>query len=583
MGKTTTIYRRLLTYVIPFWPVLALGITANILYSSIDAGFTYMLKPFMNKGFIDKDVSFVKWIPLMVLIGVSLRGIVNSLGAYCMTWVARCVVKVFRQRVFSHIVHLPAKYYDKSSSGQLLSKILYDVEQIAQVSADALTTLVQSVCLIVGLLIVMFVINWQLSTLFLVTMPFIGIIVSFTNKRIRRVSHQVQQSMGEVTQVAGEAIDSYKVVRVFGGQVYECDKFNRITEKARKRDMKVAMTKAFNVTGVQVVIAIGIAMIVGVSIKLSAIIDVTAGGFLSIIAAMLQLIKPLKNLTTVNSVIQRGLAGAESVFNLIDLPPEEDLGTEKLSKVEGKLEFNHVSFSYSSAKTVLNSISFTILPGQTVALVGHSGSGKSTIANLIPRFYDLTQGEIYLDGINIKKLTLTNLRQHIALVTQHVTLFNDTLAKNIAYGQFDATLKQIERAVKLAHASEFIEKLPQGLETKIGEDGLLLSGGQRQRIAIARAILKNSPILVLDEATSALDTESERHIQAALDEVMRDRTTLVIAHRLSTIEKADKIIVIDDGKIVEQGTHRQLLNHNGQYAMLYKMQFSQETEALTDA
>lgn len=573
--KSSVIYRKLLAYILPFWPMLVLGIAANVFYSGIDATFTYLLRPFLNKGFIDKDLEFVSWIPLIILVGITMRGSVSAIGGYAMTSVARSVVKSVRQTAFKHIINLPVSYYEKATSGQLLSKILYDVEQVAQVSADALTTLVQSICLVIGLLVVMFLINWQLSALFLATVPFVGAIVNITNKKTRKVSHKVQQTMGEVTEIAGEAIDGYKVVRIYGGHDYEIDKFNQATERSRKSDMKVALIKAVNVAGVQFVIALGIAMIILAAIKLSTVITITAGGFLSIIAAMLQLIKPLKNLTTVTSTIQRGLAGAESIFRLLDESIETDQGKVNIDKTRGQIEFDKVNFGYDSSKQpVLSNLSFKIQPGQTVALVGHSGSGKSTIANLIPRFYEVNQGRVLIDGHCVKSFELANLRQQIAFVSQEVTLFNDTLANNIAYGNESYSRQAIENAAKLAYAKEFIDKLPQGFDTIVGEQGLLLSGGQRQRIAIARALLKDAPILILDEATSALDAQSERYIQKALENVTKGRTTLIIAHRLSTIEKADTILVISQGQIVEQGSHLHLLTQNGYYAALYQDQSS---------
>jgi subfamily B ATP-binding cassette protein MsbA len=570
--KTSVLYQRLLAYVKPFWPVLVFGIVANILYSCIDAGFTYMMMPFLDKGFIHLDLAFVKTIPLMVLLGITLRGLVSSAGSYCMTWVARSVVKVLRQKVFSHIVHLPADYYDEATSGQMLSKILYDVEQVAQVSADALTDFVQNACLVIGLLTVMMTICWQLSLMFLLTVPFVGLIVNYTNKRIRRISHNVQRTMGEVTEIASEAIDGYKVVRVFGGTQYEEAKFNRAIEHSRQNDMKVAVTRALNVSGVQAVIGIGIAMIIMASIQLSTYIVITAGSFLAIIAAMLQLIKPMKTLTTLNATIQRGLAGAESVFHLLDLPLEQDAGIILADKARGELQFKEVSFAYRDGAEVLHHINCTIEAGTTVALVGHSGSGKTTIASLLPRFYELSTGCITLDDIPLNQLNLISLREQMALVSQQVTLFNDTLANNIAYGRSDVSRQQIIKAAQQAYADDFISLLPEGYDTRVGENGVLLSGGQRQRIAIARAILKDAPILILDEATSALDSESEQYIQAALEEVMKNRTTVVIAHRLSTIKKADKIIVMSHGRIVEQGTHQQLLELKGHYAQLYNVQ-----------
>ncbi|MCC5014094.1 MULTISPECIES: lipid A export permease/ATP-binding protein MsbA [Legionella] len=580
IGKTGLLYRRLLSYVKPFWPILLLGIFANILYSAIDAGLTYMMRPFLDKGFIDVDMTFVKKIPLIILLGITIRGLVSSAGSYCMTWVARSVVKVLRQRVFAHIIRLPADYYDEATSGQLLSKILYDVEQVAQVSADALTDFVQNTCLVIGLLTVMMVICWQLSLMFLLTVPFVGLIVSYTNKRVRRISHKVQKSMGEVTEIAGEAIEGYRVVRIFGGESHEVTKFNQATETSRKNDMKVAVTKVMNVAGVQFVIAVGIALIILAAIKLATVITITAGAFLAIIAAMFQLIKPMKTLTTLNAAIQRGLAGAESVFNLLDKATEPDQGKKIAQKVRGDLVFDKVSFAYRRGQQVLHEVSFSVAAGETVALVGHSGSGKTTIASLIPRFYELSQGRILLDGESIQELTLASLREQIALVSQHVTLFNDTMANNIAYGCFDVSREQIIHAAKLAFAHEFIVRLPSGYDTKIGENGVLLSGGQRQRLAIARAILKDAPLLILDEATSALDSESERYIQSALEQVMKTRTTLVIAHRLSTIKRANKIIVMNQGRVVEQGSHQQLLALEGHYAQLYQLGIDSAEEVI---
>ncbi|MDF1757062.1 MAG: lipid A export permease/ATP-binding protein MsbA [Legionellaceae bacterium] len=571
-GKAFSLYRRLFKYVRPFWPVLLLGIFANIIYSGIDAGLTYMLRPFLDRGLINIDMDFVGSIPLIILFGISGRGLVSSTGSYCMTWVARSVVNVLRQRVFQHIIQLPSDYYDEATSGQLLSKILYDVEQVAQVSADALTDFIQNLCLVIGLLTVMMVICWQLSLMFLITIPFIGIVVNFTNKRVRRVSHRVQKTMGKVTEIAAEVIEGYRVVRIFGGEKYEVDKFQKATEESRRNDMKVAVSKAINVSSVQAIIAIGIALIIFVSIKLSTVIVVTAGSFLAIIAAMLQLIKPLKTLTTLNATIQRGLAGAESVFLLLDHELESAHGKTMPNKLSSSVSFEGVTFAYRNGQQVLSDINFHINAGETVALVGHSGSGKTTIASLLPRFYDIKSGSIKIDNVDICEFSIASLRKNLAMVTQNVTLFNDSIANNISYGNFNASRESVIKAAKLAYAHDFIEKLENGYDTVVGENGVLLSGGQRQRIAIARAILKDAPILILDEATSALDNESERYIQAALEHVMKNRTTLVIAHRLSTIKGADKIVVLQHGKIVEVGTHQQLLKKGGHYTQLYQVQ-----------
>jgi subfamily B ATP-binding cassette protein MsbA len=581
-SSLSVLYRRLLTYVKPFWGILALGLLANILYTGIDAGLTYLLRPFLDKGFIHPDMTFVTKIPLILLLGISFRGLASAVSGYSMTWVARSVVNVLRQRVFQHVLQLPADKYDELSSGQLLSKILYDVEQVAQVSADALTDFVQNTCLVIGLLTVMMVVCWQLSALFLITIPFIGFVVNITNKRIRRISHKIQQSMGKVTDIASEVIDGYRVVRIFAGQTYETDKFQQATELSRVQDMKVAMSKAINVSAVQIIIALGIAMIILVAIHLATVIAYTAGSFLTIIAAMLQLIKPMKTLTTLNATIQRGLAGAESVFELLDSRAECDKGETFVLERPCALRFEKVTFAYRQGDPVLREVSFDIPAGKTVALVGHSGSGKSTIASLLARFYDVSSGCILLNDIPINTLSLRSLRDVMAVVSQQVTLFNDTIAANIAYGRFDVSHEQIVHAAQLAYADEFIQALPQGYNTRVGEDGVLLSGGQRQRLAIARAILKDAPILILDEATSALDNESERYIQAALENVMRARTTLVIAHRLSTIQHADCIVVLHQGRLVESGTHQALLRQSGHYAQFYQVQ-AHQTDYVADS
>ena len=439
---------------------------------------------------------------------------------------------------------------------------------MAQVSADALTDFIQNVFLLIGLLTVMFLLNWQLSLIFIITIPFIGLIVNATNKRVRRLSHKGQKAMGMVTEVASEAIEGYRVIRIFGGEQYEIQKFNQATELSRMNDMKVAMSKALNVAGVQIVIAIGIAIIILAAIKLAEVVIISPGAFVAIIAAMIQLLKPLKVLATLNSVFQRGLAGAESIFSMLDKPLETQDGNTLSNSVFGEIHFEGLTFAYRQGKTVLHDVSFTVPAGKTVALVGQSGSGKTTISTLLPRFYELQQGRITLDGIDISTLSLVSLRRQIALVSQQITLFNDSIANNIAYGCFEVSRDQIIEAAKLAYADEFIHRLPQGYDTQVGENGVLLSGGQRQRLAIARAILKNSPILILDEATSALDSESEHYIQKALQVVMKNRTTLVIAHRLSTIKSAHKIVVLHQGRLVEEGTHQSLFELDGYYAKL---------------
>jgi subfamily B ATP-binding cassette protein MsbA len=572
------LYKRLFKYILPFWPMLLFGIVANMLYSGIDAGLTYMLRPFMDKSFIERDMAFALNIPLVIFFCVSIRGFVSGIGGYCMTHVARAVVKVFRQHVFRRLLQLPVSYYDKSPSGQLLSKLLYDVEQIAQVSADALTMFVQSVCLVVGLLIVMFVISWRLSLLFLLSVPVLLFIIQYTNKRTRKVSHLVQKTMGSVTNIAGEVIDGYQTVRIYGGQPYEEERFDKAIEESRKKDMKVAKIKVINVVGVQCVIALAIYVIVTLALYLSRNqMIISAGGFVSLVAAMLQLLKPMKDLSKLNSTIQRGLAGAESIFSLFDTPVEKESGQNELKRVKGNIDFREVVFAYSNNKPVIQNLNLNIRAGETVALVGVSGSGKSTLANLIPRFYELEDGDILIDGVSISSVKRTSLRKQIALVSQDIFLFNDTVEKNIAYGLSNCVKEDIIDAARRSYALSFIERLPKGFDTIVGENGVLLSGGQRQRLGIARALLKKAPILILDEATSALDNQAEIYIQKALDDVMGQCTTIVIAHRLSTVQKADKIVVLDKGRIVEMGKHDELLAANRHYASLYRLQF-RETE-----
>ncbi len=572
--KPLAIYQRLLTYVGRYWIALAIAILASMIYSSIDAWFVYFLQPLLNKGLIQRNHEFLRWAPVLVLIVFVLRGVASFFSNYNIALVSRSVIMQLRQELFSHLQKLPARFYDHSTSGKILSIVVYSVEQVANASADVLTTAVQSTFLILGLIVVMLKTSWKLTLLYFILIPLITVIMRVTSKRVRRLSLSIQESIADLTHRAEEYLDGYRIVRGFGGEQYEKEKFDKAARANRQREMKVVAARSWSVSGVQLIAAIALSITLFV-----AAIDISnsvlsPGGFVSIMAAMLAILKPMKDLTTMQSKLHRGLAGAQTVFELLDEKVEEDFGTRTLKRAHGKVEFSNLNFSYLPEKKVLKNISFTMERGKVTALVGRSGSGKSTLVSLLPRFYSDYQGEILLDGINTHELTLNSLRQQFSSVSQHVVLFNDTIANNIAYGRFnDVSEKEIIDAATAAYAMDFINELPKGIHTLIGENGVLLSGGQRQRIAIARAVLKNAPILILDEATSALDTESERYIQEALESLMRTRTTLVIAHRLSTVENADNIIVMENGELIEMGNHAALLALDGVYAKLYKMQF----------
>lgn len=576
------VYFKLLKTAMPYWPSFVLGVVGAILATGTDAAMTFSIKPLLDNWSTGREQGWFVWLPLLIVFVLLVRGTSYFISTYFLSRVGRNVVRDFRQKIFAHLMHLPVRYYDKESSGKLLSTLIYNTEQVAQASTEALLTVSQEGLLLVFLIVTMCLLSWQLTLMFAITAPVVTCIIRYSAKRLRRLSTNVQGTMGDLTHVAEEGIENYKVIRIFGGEEYEKKKFFAVAHQNRQREMKVVATSALGTSLTQIITSVPIAVIVYVYAHTSLYVSLGISGFSAMIVAILRLLTPLKRLTKINTDIQKGVAGAHSIFALLDEELERDVGTKVVERVQGKIEYRNVSFSYpGSKKTVLHNINFIAEAEQKIALVGCSGGGKSTLVSLLPRFYDLISGSIFIDDVNINDYKLSVLRKQFATVSQHLTLFNDTIARNIAYGSMeDVTEDKIVQVAEAAHILEFIKHLPEGLDTMIGENGLLLSGGQRQRIAIARALLKDAPILILDEATSALDSESERHIQLALDTLTKKRTTLIIAHRLSTIEHADKIIVLDRGEIIEFGDHAELLRLNGHYAKLYSMQFKNKEEVV---
>ena len=572
------VYKRLWEYTRKYWLMFSVGLLGVSLDAAMQAVFIRFVEPLIDRVFVAKDAEYGMWLAAGILAVVLLRIIGHFSGAYGMEWTGRRVVADLRKELFASYLHLPATFYDRNSAGQLISKLAYNSEQVAHAATKAVISAFRDVMLLVYLIIVMLSINARLTAVLLMLVPVVGVVVTTISRKFRKISRNIQESMGDVAHVTEEAVVGQRVVKVFLGQETEKARFDRVNERTRRLHMRMVATHMLSSSMVQLAAGIAMVTLMLIATRPSMLDQITAGTFTSIFFAMVATIPPLKRLTTVQAQMQKGIAAADSIFVVIDTEKEKDNAEYRVDRVNGEIEFRNVSFKYdNSSKPVLENISLRFPAGSVTALVGHSGSGKTTLAGLLPRFYNYNEGNILLDGHELTNYQLDNLRQQIALVSQDVVLFNDTIAGNIAYGALAGSDREaIIAAARSAHAMEFIEQLSDGLDTRLGESGTLLSGGQRQRLAIARALLKDAPILILDEATSALDTESERAIQIALNEVMKDRTTLVIAHRLSTIENADQVIVLRKGRVIEQGTHDELLARGKAYARLYQTQFGDQ-------
>ncbi len=575
--SSRALYFRLLGYVRPYWRILAAGLFATALAAATEPLFPALLKPLLDNGFASQD-GYSPLLVAMMIVGIFLvRGLVGFLASYAMSWVQNRVITDIRQQIFARLMRLPAAYFNLNPSAKLISKVTYDVNNIAAATTTVGTVLIRDSLVVVGLLGWLLFINWQLTLITLLVAPAISIFTRYFARRLRIMSQAAQHGMSIMTETLQEAINCQKIIKVFRGESQEEARFARVNNALRGYGMRQGIAAAATTPSVHLIASFAVAIVIYIAMLQSQQGQTTVGSFVSFITAMLMLLAPIKQLANINAPLQSGLAAAESIFQVLDEAPEEDQGSGILPRAAGRIELKNLRFRYPNAeRDALDGLSLDIAPGQTVALVGPSGGGKTTLINLIPRFYNPTAGSLLIDGHDLQDITLASLRDQIAIVSQDIVLFNDTVAANIAYGTArNASQAEIEAAAAGAHALDFIHSLPQGFETLIGENGSRLSGGQRQRLAIARAILKNAPILILDEATSALDNESERQVQAALETLMRDRTTIVIAHRLSTIERAHRIVVLQHGRIAESGSHEQLLAHDGVYAQLYKLQFAE--------
>ncbi len=569
------LYRRLLSYVVPHWRVFILAVVSMIVLAMTAPAVPALMQPMLDGAFVNKDPKTIALMPYLFVGLFFIRGLASYVGNAALHWVGTRVIMNLRQQMFDRLLDFPKRFFDDQRSGNIVSRFTFDVMQIKEAATNAVSTLVRDTLTVLGLLGWMFFIDWVLALICMLGAPLIAIVISIIRKRLRKMSSRVQKTMGDIHHVLNEALDAQKIVKLYGGKQSESKRFNSTVNRYRHFHNKLGFTATASSPAVQFITAIFLAIIVYMATRQASVDSITVGDFVSFFTAMAMLLDPLKRLAGVNEHLQKGLAACESVFSLIDTEIEVDNGTKQLVNPQGRIEFRELRFRYEDAQQdALQNISFTMEPGETIALVGESGSGKSTLANLLPRFYEPVSGAIYFDDTNIQELSLVSLRRNISFVSQDVVLFNDTIRNNIAYGDLqDANDEAIWKAAEAAYATDFINELPDKMETLVGEDGMRLSGGQRQRLAIARALLKDARLLIMDEATSSLDTKSERHIQSALENVRKGRTCLIIAHRLSTIENADRILVLNKGRIVEQGRHDALLKQNNHYARLYQVQF----------